>query len=37
VVPFGWRALFAGLVSLAWAAANLVRAAQIGRDLKGRP
>lgn len=34
VAPYGWRALFAGAVSLAWAAANLARAAQIRRDLK---
>lgn len=35
VVPFGWRALLAGAISLAWALANLVRALQIYRDLKG--
>lgn len=35
VVPFGWRGLFAGLISLAWAIANLVRAAQIRNDLRG--
>lgn len=35
VVPFGWRGLYAGLVSLAWAAANLARAMQIRRDLRG--
>lgn len=35
VAPFGWRALFAGLISVAWALANLVRAAQIRRDLRG--
>lgn len=35
VIPFGWRGLFAGLVSLAWAAANVARAVQINRDLRG--
>jgi hypothetical protein len=35
VLPFGWRALFAGAVSIGWAVANLTRAAQIRRDLKG--
>jgi len=35
VAPFGWRAMFAGAICLAWAAANLVRAGQIRRDLKG--
>lgn len=35
VVPFGWKALLAGLISLAWASANVWRAFQIGRDLKG--
>jgi len=35
VVPFGWRGLFAGLVSLAWASANVARAVQIQRDLGG--
>jgi hypothetical protein len=35
VVPFGWRALFAGLISAAWAGANLWRALQIYRDLRG--
>jgi hypothetical protein len=34
VAPFGWRALFAGCISAAWAGANLWRAAQIRRDLK---
>lgn len=34
VVPFGWRALFAAAVSIAWAAANMVRLVQIRRDLK---
>lgn len=33
--PYGWRALFAGLVSVAWAAANIARAAQIRRDRGG--
>lgn len=36
VVPFGWRALLAGLISVAWALANVVRAVQIRRDLAGR-
>lgn len=36
VTPLGWRALFAGGIAFAWAAANLVRAVQIRRDLKGR-
>lgn len=35
VVPFGWRGLFAGLISMAWAAANLARAVQIRNDLRG--
>lgn len=35
VVPFGWRGLFAGLISLAWASANVARAVQIRRDLRG--
>jgi hypothetical protein len=35
VAPYGWRALFAGAVCLAWAAANLTRALQIRRDLRG--
>jgi hypothetical protein len=35
VVQFGWRALFAGLISALWAAANLWRAWQIRSDLKG--
>lgn len=35
VAPFGWRALFAGAISTAWAVANLVRAGQIRRDLGG--
>jgi hypothetical protein len=35
VVPFGWRALLPGAISVAWAAANVVRAAQIRRDLRG--
>lgn len=30
----GWRGLFAGGVSVAWAVANLVRAWQIQRDLR---
>lgn len=32
--PYGWRALFAGGIAMAWAAANVVRAAQISRDMK---
>lgn len=36
VLPFGWRALFAGAVSIGWAVANLTRAAQIRADLAGR-
>lgn len=35
VAPFGWRALLAGLIALAWAIANLWRAMQIRRDLRG--
>jgi len=35
IVPFGWRGLFAGLISLAWAIANVARAVQINRDLGG--
>ena len=35
VAPFGWRALFAGLIASGWAAANLWRALQIRNDLKG--
>lgn len=35
VAPFGWRALFAGAITMAWAGANLVRAVQIERDLRG--
>lgn len=34
VAPFGWRALFAGGISVAWAAANLARAWQIRRELR---
>lgn len=34
VASFGWRGLFAAAVSVAWAAANLVRAAQIRHDLR---
>lgn len=33
VVPYGWKALFAGLICLGWAIANLARAVQIRRDL----
>lgn len=33
VTPFGWRALFAGGISLAWATANLARAVQIQREV----
>lgn len=36
LVPFGWRALLAGAISIAWAAANLWRALQIRNDLEGR-
>lgn len=32
LVPLGWRALFAGSISLGWAAANVVRAGQIRLD-----
>lgn len=35
VAPYGWRALFAGGIALAWAAANLTRALQIRTDLRG--
>jgi hypothetical protein len=35
VAPFGWRALLAGLIAAAWAGANVWRAMQIRRDLKG--
>lgn len=35
LAPFGWRALFTSTICVAWAAANLARAAQIRRDLKG--
>ncbi len=35
VAPFGWRALLAGLICVAWAGANLWRAIQIRADLKG--
>lgn len=35
VAPFGWRALLAGLISTAWAGANLWRAWQIRQDLRG--
>lgn len=35
VAPYGWRALFAGAICLAWAGANLARAAQIRRDIGG--
>jgi hypothetical protein len=35
VAPYGWRALLAGAIAVAWAAANLWRAMQIRRDLKG--
>lgn len=34
VSTFGWRGLFAGAISVAWAVANLVRAGQIRRDLR---
>lgn len=35
IAPYGWRALFAGAICAAWAAANVVRALQIRTDLKG--
>lgn len=35
LAPFGWRALLAGAISAAWAAANLWRALQIRHDLRG--
>jgi hypothetical protein len=35
VATLGWRALLAGAICLAWAGANLWRAMQIRRDLKG--
>jgi hypothetical protein len=35
IAPFGWRALFAGAICAAWAGANVVRALQIRKDLKG--
>jgi hypothetical protein len=35
VAQFGWRALLAGLICAAWACANLWRAWQIRRDLRG--
>jgi hypothetical protein len=34
VVQFGWRGLFAASITIAWACANLARAAQIRRDLR---
>lgn len=34
IATFGWRGLFAGAITGAWAAANLVRALQIRRDLR---
>lgn len=37
LVSFGWRSLFAGAISLAWAGANLWRAQQIRSDLKEPP
>lgn len=36
LAPFGWRALLAGAIALAWAAANVARAQQIRTDLKGQ-
>jgi hypothetical protein len=36
VVQFGWRGLFAASITIAWAMANLARAAQIRRDLRNR-
>lgn len=35
VAPYGWRAAFAGLISVAWAGANVWRAVQIRQDLRG--
>lgn len=35
VSQFGWTALFAGFTCAAWAGANVWRAAQIRRDLRG--
>jgi len=35
VVPFGWRALLPGAICVAWAAANVVRAAEIQRAVRG--
>lgn len=35
VATFGWRALLASAICLAWAGANAWRAAQIRRDLRG--
>lgn len=35
VVPFGWKALLAGCISVAWALANVVTALQIRHDLRG--
>lgn len=35
VAPFGWRALLASCISVAWASANTWRAWQIRKDLKG--
>jgi len=37
LATLGLPALFAGSISLAWAGANVWRAAQIRRDLKGSP
>lgn len=34
LAPFGWRALLAGAISVAWAGANLWRALQIRQDLR---
>lgn len=35
VVPLGWRSLLAVAISVAWTVANVWRAIQIRRDLKG--
>ena len=36
VIPFGWPALFAGMLPAAWALANLWRARQIQTELRRR-
>jgi hypothetical protein len=35
IAPLGWRALFAGAICAAWAAANVARAIQIRSDMRG--